>query len=275
MLLREQYLGFLKTSSLWKDRDLFYIYQFDFRKPQETNIIPETIPVIISSNEVLGKRIEHFFEYYIDSISQYTLVLKNLQIFKNKITIGEIDFIIKDNRREKLLHIELVYKFYLYLPQSNVTELEKWIGPNKKDRLVDKVNKLKEKQLPLLYHPETKAVLKKKHIDYNNITQQVCFLGNLFVPLSYKNKTLAFVNNDCIVGFWIYSQEFTIENYGDQLFFIPNKQDWITDPKNNYTWFSFTTIIEEIKNLLLQKKAPLLWMKNGETSFSVFFVVWW
>ncbi|GAA3515920.1 hypothetical protein GCM10022393_32390 [Aquimarina addita] len=273
--LRKQYIGFLKTHSLWIDKAPFSNFLFDFEIDANAKPIPKIIQINIPDNEVLGKRIEHFFEYYINSVHHYKILLKNKQIFKDKITIGEIDFIIEDHTQQLLIHVELVYKFYLYDPDASAIELQKWVGPNRKDRFIDKIEKLNKKQLPLLHRPETEAVLQKIKIDTKNILQQICFLGNLFVPQSYKGKMLPFINNKCIVGFWIHWQEFIPEDYENALFFIPNKQDWMVDPESNDIWYSFFIITEKIKNNMLQKKATLLWMKSSETLFSKFFIVWW
>ena len=55
----------------------------------------------------------------------------------------------------QLIHLEVSYKFYLYDENLGKLESEKWIGPNKRDSLVQKTAKLKSKQLPILFHKET------------------------------------------------------------------------------------------------------------------------
>ncbi|MDH7447153.1 DUF1853 family protein [Aquimarina sp. 2201CG14-23] len=271
--IKEQYQGFLDSHLLWKDDALFGLSQFI--TTESSKIIPNDLHINISDNEVLGKRIEHFFEYYLLKNKHYNIILKSLQIFKNKITIGELDFLIEDKRQQSVLHIELIYKFYLYNPKTSETELERWIGPNQKDSLLEKVNKLKEKQLPLLYRKETILALEELGLHCNNITQQICFFGNLFLPLSYLHTPILHLNKDCIQGFWIHSEEFTTEKYSALLFYIPQKKDWIVHPKNNKVWLSFEAISKQLKTSLSKKKSPLLWIKSNEDSFSKCFIVWW
>ena len=38
----------------------------------------------------------------------------------------------------KILHLELVYKFYLYDKNLGEKEIERWIGPNRSDSLLEK-----------------------------------------------------------------------------------------------------------------------------------------
>ena len=273
MSIEHQYAGFLDSKLLWDRASLFELPQFDLSVL--TNAIPQLLPIKIPENEVLGKRVEHFFEYYINSSKRYELILKNLQIFNNKITIGELDFLIKDLEQKQNLHIELIYKFYLYDPEKSDISLERWIGPNRNDSLLEKVTKLKEKQLPLLYRTETITALQELNIKPNDIIQKVCFFGNLFVPLSYQNKLLTDLNHNCIRGFWIREKDFKSEKHNAQRYFIPEKKDWITHPKHNKTWHSYDSILEQLKTQLSKKKSPLLWIKSNEDSFSTCFIVWW
>lgn len=269
-----QYNGFISSKPLWNGDSLFGLSQLLDLKNFEC-VVKSPTGIKIRDNEVLGKRIEHFFEYYINSSKDYQLLVKNLQIFNDKITIGELDFVIKDIQKKFLLHIELVYKFYLYDPQRNKNELERWIGPNQKDSLLEKIAKLKQKQFPLLYQPETIHTLQKLNISTDTIKQKVSFFGQLFIPLSFQNKILPHINNDCISGFWIRRHDFNSEKYYHYQYFIPSKKDWVTNPKDQMIWHSYHTILESMEAELSKKKSPLLWIKSNEDSYAKFFIVWW
>ena len=273
MLTKDQYIGFLDSNPIWKNTSIFQFSQFTIYN--KSIDLPDDLDIYIPDNEVLGKRVERFFDYYIKQHKNYKVLLQNLQIFRDKTTIGELDFLVDDLLQKKVLHIELVYKFYIYDPNTSDIELERWIGPNRNDSLLQKISKLKKKQLPLLYKPETISILNTIDIEVANIEQHVCFLGNLFIPISYQNKSIPHLNINCIVGFWIHLEDFIKEKYGDSLYFIPQKKDWLVHPKQNTTWYAFDTIIIPIKTQLDKKKSPLLWIKNSEDSFSKCFVVWW
>ncbi|WP_299248157.1 DUF1853 family protein [uncultured Aquimarina sp.] len=275
MSIKKQYAGFLDSKLLWKSVSLFELSQFDLQISDGFIPNEKELPIQISENEVLGKRIEHFFEYFVNSSENYKIILKNLQIFKDKITIGELDFLLEDLQRKQVFHIELIYKFYLYDPKRSEVVLERWIGPNRNDSLLEKVTKLKEKQLPLLYRSETITTLQKLDIRPNDIVQKVCFFGNLFVPLSHENKKISHLNNECIVGYWIHAEEFTEEKYGSYRYYIPKKKDWITDPTHNETWHTFASISDDLNTELTKKKSSLLWIKSNEDNFSKCFIVWW
>lgn len=268
-----QLISFLKTPPLWKNT-LYTIEQLPIFKPSINADIIET-DINFPDNEVLGKRVERLFAYYIHKHPDYELIAQNIQIIDHKITIGELDFIIKNKITTKTIHVELVYKFYLYDP-SIQKDLERWIGPNRKDRLIDKLHKLKEKQFPLLYRQQTKHKLQELDIlpNYTWI-QNVCFKANLFLPISYRNLTITPLNIECISGYYITLPEFVKDAYIDYEFYIPAKKYWIVDPLYNKNWMSFDELYTKIEKLLQQKRSPLLWLKDKEDQYFRLFIVWW
>ena len=267
-----QFVSFLKTPLLWQD-NLNSIEQLHI-PIQEIDTEELEDYINFPDKEVLGKRIERLFEYYLQQHPDYDVLAKNIQILDDKITIGELDFIFFDRNNENSIHLELVFKFYLYDP-SIAEELERWIGPNRKDRLVDKLSKLKEKQLPLLFKEETQSALKKLYITPKKWTQKVCFKANLFIPVSYKNKVFPIINNTCICGYWIPVREFQQKDYQNYLFHIPEKKYWMVDPKYNEEWDNFENVYPEIDRLIQIKRSPLLWLKDKEDQYFRLFIVWW
>ncbi len=274
MSVNDQYLGFLSSTSLRKVESILQLLIFNFEELSKNSVSIDISDIDIPDNEVLGKRVERFFENCIIDSKQYHLICKNKQIFKDKITIGELDFIIQDLIHKKTIHVELVYKFYLYDPKIK-TEIDRWVGPNRKDSLPLKIEKLKKHQFPLLYREETLPILEELKLNPNEIIQEVCYLGNLFIPKFHKEEIEISSIKNCIKGYWILQNEFTLEEYGNSLFFIPNKQDWIVDPKLNKVWLSYQEILPIVRESLIQKKSPLLWVKRNEDSYECLFIVWW
>ncbi len=274
MSFRNQYLGFLRSKPLTNITPQLGIPAFDFEELSRSSLSANDIEISMKDNEVLGKRIERFFEYGIENSDRYQMIAKNIQVFKGKITIGELDFIIKDLYHKKTIHVELVYKFYLYDPDIN-PELHRWIGPNRKDSLLQKVEKLKNKQFSLLYDDEVEAILEDFQLYSAEIEQQVCYLANLFIPFSRKKIQPQQLDHNCIVGYWMNIKEFASGLFESFHFYMPEKKDWIVDPKYNQNWFSFTDILRPLNEKLNQKKSPLLWVKSNEDSYTRFFIVWW
>ncbi|MGA1932244.1 DUF1853 family protein [Arcobacter sp. YIC-464] len=264
--LKEQFEGFYNTPILFKCLNKINQFEFDFldyKKDDYANFeIVQKLP--------LGKRVEYFFEEYIKLSSRYNLIHKNIQVIHNKNTLGEIDFILFDKKEQRYLHTELVYKFYLY-DNSFQKEIDRYIGPNRDDTLVKKLNKLKSKQFPLLFKEETKNLI---DIDLENIYQNSCFKANIFLPYK-KEVNISLVNKSCIKGFYLNINDFlSLKEFKEYEYFLPHRYDWILEPSCNSNWKGFTDIQEEIQVFLDLKKSPLVWLKSQD-DYKEFFITWW
>ena len=103
MTVRNQLSAFLNTPSLFLD-DKISAYKPFHTSKKATAQPPD------SENYVFGKRMEEFLEFYFEQSNQYRVLAKSLQINKEKITIGELDFIIEDNTQQKLISKRHVFK---------------------------------------------------------------------------------------------------------------------------------------------------------------------
>lgn len=220
----------------------------------------------------LGNRLEKFFSFILKHSEQYEILFENLQIIENKTTLGELDFIIKDLITNEILHVELGAKLYLYFPNFK-DEGEKFVGPNQKDALFFKLQKLKDEQFPLLYYPKTQEILRSKGIDVYEIQQQICLKVRVFLPKNYSEIPLQ-IKKENIYGYYINLEEFENEQYKQNQYFIPDKKDWIVSPEYCEKWFSYDEILPLINKMHSSKQSPLIWMKN-ETQIESFFVIFW
>lgn len=272
--IEKQFEGFLATPPLW-ETTFQEIFQFELPEVQTSlnHSVAKDLPSL-ATNFVMGKRVERFLEWVVQNNPNYELLAENIQISRNKITLGELDFLLKDLRTKQILHIEMVYKFYVYDPTFS-SEIQRWIGPNRRDSLLQKIDKLKEKQFPLLFNNETKNLLDSLEIVAESIQQQACFKANLFIPRQLQNVNFPLINNKCIAGTWLKFKDFNSFEYKHFRYYAPKKQDWPVLPKHGETWFKHSEIIEEIETHIKRKKAPLIWMKKPGNRFERLFVVWW
>jgi len=261
-----QYQGYLNTPLLWKTHKVFGIKQLESSK-QSHLIFNELIP----DNLRLGKRVERFVSAELEKNERIEVLLENTQIQNQKLTIGELDCVLKLN--ETPIHLEIIYKFYLYDPNVGSTEIEHWIGPNRNDNLLKKLTKLKEKQLPLLYNTHTKPHLDALNLKVENILQRVCFKAQLFKPYNSNNIKFDLLNKDCLKGFYVSFSE--LEQFISCKFYIPNKIDWLLEVQTQIDWLPYALFIEKITTLINKKTAPLCWIKFPKGTVQKFFVVWW
>ncbi|WP_372744785.1 DUF1853 family protein [Lutibacter sp.] len=261
-----QYEGFLKTPQLWINNAVFGLEQFILQKENITQFNGNIV-----KNQRLGKRVERFLSHQLRQNTSIKILTENTQIQNNKTTVGELDCILKQNNTP--VHLEVIYKFYLYDASVGKTTLDHWIGPNRKDSLVEKLRKLKDKQLPLLYNPFTKPLLKKLKLSPENIQQKVLFKAQLFIPYQTTKINFELLNKNCVKGFYIHFNE--LQQFNTCKFYIPTKINWLQEIETQTKWLPFEVFLQKLTVFIQQKTAPLCWLKksNGETE--KFFVVWW
>jgi len=264
--IQHQFEGYLNTPLLWIYEPLLELRQLELQK-FKVNPFNESIPFSM----LLGKRVERFVHHELVAHDDIQILLENVQVQDQKITLGEIDCIILQDNVPT--HIEIIYKFYIYDPAAGVTELDHWIGPNRKDSLIKKLNKLKKNQLPLVHHRNAQPILQEFHIDITALRQRVIFKAQLFVP--YKSKSIEFdlLNPECLKGFYVSHNE--LREFKHCTFFIPDKVDWLIEAHPNVSWLPYDVFQEKVGMQIRKKRSPLCWMTLPDGKLQKFFVIWW
>jgi hypothetical protein len=263
--IQRRYEGFLSTPSLWKEETIYNMQQFEI--PFQS----AKIDIEIDDKMRLGRYVERFVSFQIAQCKSARLIAENVQIQSNKITLGELDCILIKNN--KIIHLEISYKFYLYDVSVGISEIAHFIGPNRKDSLIDKLTKLAQKQLPLLFTKTCSDYLDTVKLKAENISQQIYFKAQLFVPFSSQNIVLSKINQACVVGYYIKQDE--IKALLKCKFHIPTKKDWLLIPHKNISWLSFSQFIAATKDSLENQFSPLCWCKKPNGEIDKFFFVWW
>jgi hypothetical protein len=172
----------------------------------------------------LGLRFEHFIAYWFIISPNYELITQNLQIIepiqnphkKGNHTHGELDFIIRDTRTHKTIHLEVAVKFYLGVERYK--NPFRWFGSNTSDQLGKKVDHLKEHQTQLA--GSFSSYLKERNYE---IDERQCFLkGRLFYPIGSEIEPEGVTTNH-LRGRWVQSPD----NITDGLLCSLDKKDWL------------------------------------------------
>ncbi|MFT6246435.1 MAG: hypothetical protein ACJA0U_003316 [Salibacteraceae bacterium] len=261
--LKHQYLGYFATPKLWEGK-LSGMEQFDFNRDSCNSFSGS-----IEKKLRLGHLVEHFVESELISDSSIHILGKNIQIYSDKQTIGEYDFLIEQDGKQ--YHIEVVYKFYVYDESAGSSDIDSWIGPNRKDSLIQKMDKIKEKQFPLINRPESIVALRLLGVDSEKIEQRVYFKAKLFVPFG-KDISVLPLNQECVAGFYISFKD--LNQFEAAQLFIPSKHDWLVEPNDEVAWLSFEIGQLEIHHSIKEERSPLIWLKRG-SRVEAAFVVWW
>lgn len=259
--------SFIIAPDLKINSERFSFAYFEFSKEEITRSnfqFPE--------NLIIGMQAEACFEAILRHSQRYKLLASNLQIQGEKQTVGELDYIVQNLETKEVVHIELSCKFYLYDNTIHTSEESKWIGPNRKDGLYDKLEKIRSKQFPLITASETIQTLNRLDIELPT-SQELCLKAFLFVPKETDLSNFSKNYKDCIVGSWIRQDDF-IDTDGDALFAIPNKKEWLLPEESIQIWMTYDEAKSEINKHLQKQKSPLIYKKT-EKKAERFFVVWW
>ncbi|MDT0559487.1 DUF1853 family protein [Ichthyenterobacterium sp. W332] len=260
-----QFNGFLNTPNLWKKENPLGVNNLELNLNYHCNNL------IIKKKNRLGKLAEQFVIHCLKQDDSVKLLAESLQIQQNKTTIGEIDCLfIKKN---KPIHLEIVYKFYLYEHTFGNTELKRWIGPNRNDTLIKKLEKLQTKQFPLLYNQNTKPYLQNLGYKADDFLQQLCFKAQLFVPYDLELPKFELLNTDCVQG--IYIKRNNLDVFEGCSFYIPTKLDWLLEINPQVNWLSFEEFKKLVEISLKAHRSSLCWIKHSNNNYSKCFVVWW
>ncbi len=262
-----RYQGYTSTPSLWNADS-----PSQFKYIELSRNVEDFDDSVDFKNKRLGKLVEEFVFYQLKQQKSITWICDTLQIQNGKQTIGEIDALYY--HEEDPIHLEIVYKFYLYdsLEHYNLP-LAYWIGPNRKDSLLYKLNKLSTKQFPLLYNDLTKTCLEKYNLDTENIEQHLCFKAQLFLPYENRAIDVSPLNRDCIAGFYISYNK--LELLQTHEFYIPDKLDWLVTPHTNIAWVNYSSALAIIEDQIHNERSPLVWIKDNDAELTKCFITFW
>ncbi|MEM5566159.1 DUF1853 family protein [Psychroserpens sp. AS72] len=263
--LQALYQAYCKTHLLWKRADVNNLKQFKTPSDYDSVFLRK-----LEKRLRLGQLAEQFVFNQLETCESIELLAENIQIQQNKQTLGELDTLLLINNQP--VHLEIIYKFYVYDDRLGDLEIEKWIGPNRKDSLIEKLNKLQEKQLPLLYSQDCKSHLKQLELNSYSFEQNVLFKAQLFVPY-HNNVEFKLINKECVCGFYINLSQ--LEILQNHLFYIPSKLDWFLEPHEQVDWLEFSNFRSESNGFLENNQSPLFWMKTEAGELSKGFLVWW
>ena len=261
--------GFLNTAPLWINRQ-FGITQFSFPSIDLTSFKAKPLPARLR----LGHQMEHIFKQLIDHSSYYTIRIANLPLKVRNRTIGEIDFILQNNSTKQLLHVELTYKFYVIDP--SITEpVHQLVGPNRRDMFFTKMEKIKQRQFPIIHSDQGKSALLQNGIANEDIEPQCCYKAQLFVPYFQPKVHIRPLNQHCIQGFWLKFEEFNTTEFRAFTYYIPYKSEWVITPQLDRPWQSHYEMLMELNLRMLKENAPMIWVRKPKGVIEKGFVVWW
>lgn len=136
--------------------------------------------------ESKSQRRGHYFErllaFWFTHSPYFDLIAAQHQVFENERTVGEFDFVVLNKRSGQTEHWEVAVKYFLGIAGKQWLS---WIGPNPKDSLGKKTQKL-EQQAKLGSRAGGQQVL--RDLNLSAVTSRVFLKGYLFRHLSMPSS---------------------------------------------------------------------------------------
>lgn len=262
-----RYQGSVSTPPLWNGSTVSPFKQIELSRN------PEAVDdSVVFKNHRLGKLVEEFVFHQLREQRSITWICDSLQIQDGKRTVGEIDALYFSE--DVPVHLEVAYKFYLYDTLERYDHpLGHWIGPNRKDSLHYKLEKLHNRQFPLLHNELTRPYLDRYGLDVKTIRQELCFKAQLFLPYQQRGIDVGPLNADCVAGFYVSYRD--LSHFNGYRFFFPVKLDWLVDPHCDVEWIGYSSALEIIEMNVRDRRSPLVWFRGDGGGLFKCFVVFW
>lgn len=138
-----------------------------------------------SADRRLGRYFEDLLAFWFDAAPGIELIARNLRIDVRQRTLGEFDFLLRDRRRDRCLHLEVAVKFYL--GGGALESPGNWVGPNVDDRFDTKLHRILERQSRLALDARVGRWLAARGLRVD--TRAVLLKGRAFYPFDADTAT--------------------------------------------------------------------------------------
>ncbi len=129
------------------------------------------------ASPLLGIYFESLLAFWLQHLADTELLAQNLVVGQPGLQLGEFDLLFRDLEKKQLFHWEATVKFYLRYGKTDY----QWLGPNPRDSLQHKLNKVFDRQLHLSEHPKAQQLLQHK-LGQHQLVPQAFVKGYLFYP---------------------------------------------------------------------------------------------
>ena len=229
----------------------------------------------------LGIRYETLWQFLYQQIDGCDILACNLPVRSTTRTLGEFDLLYRNNNASstQYIHQEMAVKFYLGKPGSEGNWFD-WIGPDQRDQLGAKMEKMFEAQIALSETSDGQRVLQEL-VGEQAWEQELRIQGYLFYPWNHTCKTPENSHPAHLRGDWLPSHQLNeyCQSLGSEQFLIPPRQFWLAlqapfeKLKQHLPVYSFTELDKHATQQMLQTQKPVLAtaeLKTGQRK--VFFI---
>jgi len=160
-----RHLAWLCTAPpLWQFPDAFVPAEWLpadwYARLQHWDAAPQEAPAFVHAlpNPRLGLYFETLYDALLTHLLGWQVLARNLPIRAGGLTLGELDFVVRNPHTGEVEHHEIAVKFYLGY-QAQPHGPAQWLGPNPADSLEGKAQRMQDEQRRRTQLPEAQAAL--------------------------------------------------------------------------------------------------------------------
>lgn len=216
-------------------------------------------------NHRLGYYYERLWWAWLQHNPRYQVLAHNIPLRDAQRTLGELDFIVLDRKRQHIEHWEVAVKFYLGV--GDTQHLSSWHGIGLRDRLDRKLHRMCDHQLPLLFTAAGQTYCQQQQWQ---ITQQRLILqGRLFYPFATlknnKQKPPIEINPTHHTGFWASRAQVLEHCLVDKFSWVLlSKEQWLAPiTSSTATGGTWEQLIRQL-NQAGQRECCVAQLENGK-----------
>ena len=224
---------------------------------------PEIAPALLreTPQKRLGFYFEQLYRVLLEDLLGWDVLLQNRQIQSHGRTMGELDFVVHNRSEDRIEHHEIAIKYYLGGPEQSGRTL--WYGPNAKDRLDLKTDRMLRMQSQRTALPEARALLADAGIA-EPVIPRIFMPGYLFYPAGTQVIAPESVPASHLRGQWRYLSQ--IETSDLPGWVVLNKPHWIGPWRQSEP--PAPNAVTAALNTIERYNIPLLFAKLEEDSIS-------
>lgn len=213
----------------------------------EADIDSEALEAFVAQRP--GHRVGRYFEtlvhYWLRHVRGVEMVGAGVQIREGKRTLGEIDFLFRDEDG-RLNHCEAAVKFFLHHPNETGSHFP---GPNASDNFELKTNRLFDHQLQISKDHYPEVEVRKAFVK-----GQIFYKAGVEAPSSLPGR----MASDHLRGVWLRQSELaTLEAYEDAVGRIADKPHWLA-PATDAIRLPMPELIGQLSSHFAQSNHPVM-----------------
>lgn len=207
----------------------------------------------------LGFYFERLYRVLLEDLLGWDVLLQNRQIQSNGRTIGELDFVVHNRSEDRIEHHEIAIKYYLGVPEQSGRT--RWYGPNARDRLDLKTDRLLRMQSQRTALPEARALLAEAGVT-EPVVPRIFMPGYLFYPTVMQVNPPESVPASHLRGQWCYLSQVKPSDLPGWV--VLNKPHWIGPWRQTET--PTPDAVTAALNTIKRHSIPLLFARVEQNS---------